>query len=383
VESAGNELDEPQAYPVEVTLDLVAGARPNFIKLAPVFRALSGVREFHCRIIHTGQHYDEFMNDVFFEELEIPQPFTHLEVGSGTHGRQTAMILERYEAHLLKGSPNATVVFGDVNSTIGCALAAVKLGISVVHVEAGLRSFDRTMPEEINRLLTDSISDLLFVTEQSGVDNLLREGTSEDRIRLVGNVMIDTLMLELEQADDQPLQKLSLTPGAYGLLTLHRPSNVDDPSTLRALLDVFNELSKEIPLVFPVHPRTRRAIETAGLQNILDAAPGILAVSPQSYRETVSLMRHARLVLTDSGGIQEETSFLRVPCLTLRENTERPVTIERGTSKLVGNDPQAIRAGFQQALAGQWCEGTTIPLWDGRAAHRIATVMHSWFCSRD
>jgi UDP-N-acetylglucosamine 2-epimerase (non-hydrolysing) len=368
---------------VEVTLDLVAGARPNFIKLAPVFRALSGVGEFHCRIIHTGQHYDEFMNDVFFEELEIPQPFTHLEVGSGTHGRQTAMILERYEAHLLEDPPDATVVFGDVNSTIGCALAAVKLGVPVVHVEAGLRSFDRTMPEEINRLLTDSISDLLFVTEQSGVDNLLREGTSEDRIRLVGNVMIDTLMLELERADDQPLQKLSLTPGTYGLLTLHRPSNVDDPSTLRALLDVFNELSKEIPLVFPVHPRTRRAIDIAGFQNILDAAPGILAVSPQSYRETVSLMRHARLVLTDSGGIQEETSFLRVPCLTLRENTERPITIELGTSELVGNDAQAIRAGFKKILAGGWREGTVIPLWDGGAAQRIANDMHSWLCSPD
>jgi UDP-N-acetylglucosamine 2-epimerase (non-hydrolysing) len=323
------------------------------------------------------------MNDVFFEELEIPQPFTHLEVGSGTHGRQTAMILERYEAHLLEDPPDATVVFGDVNSTIGCALAAVKLGVPVVHVEAGLRSFDRTMPEEINRLLTDSISDLLFVTEQSGVDNLLREGTSEDRIRLVGNVMIDTLMLELERADDQPLQKLSLTPGTYGLLTLHRPSNVDDPSTLRALLDVFNELSKEIPLVFPVHPRTRRAIDIAGFQNILDAAPGILAVSPQSYRETVSLMRHARLVLTDSGGIQEETSFLRVPCLTLRENTERPITIELGTSELVGNDAQAIRAGFKKILAGGWREGTVIPLWDGGAAQRIANDMHSWLCSPD
>ena len=368
---------------MEVTLDLVAGARPNFIKVAPVFRALSGIEGFRCRIIHTGQHYDELMNGVFFEELKIPQPFTHLEVGSGTHGRQTAMILERYEAHLLEDRPDATVVFGDVNSTIGCALAAVKLGVPVVHVEAGLRSFDRTMPEEINRLLTDSISDLLFVTEQSGVDNLLREGVSEDRICMVGNVMIDTLILELERADDQPIEKLPLTPGSYGLLTLHRPSNVDDPSTLRVLLDVFNELSKKIPLVFPVHPRTRRAIETAGLQNILDAAPKIMAVSPQPYRETVSLMRHARLVLTDSGGIQEETSFLGIPCLTLRENTERPVTIELGTSELVGNDPQEIRTGFDKILAGRWREGTTIPLWDGKAAERIATEMFTWRCSVD
>jgi UDP-N-acetylglucosamine 2-epimerase (non-hydrolysing) len=354
-------------------LDLVAGARPNFMKLAPVHRALSAYEQLIPRIVHTGQHYDASMNDVFFAELEIPEPAVHLEVGSGSHGVQTARILERYEKHLLEARPAATVVFGDVNSTVACALAAVKLGVPVVHVEAGLRSFDRTMPEEINRILTDAISDLLLVSEPSGLENLKHEGIPDSKVRLVGNVMIDTLVRELERADDSVLERLGVKPGEYGLVTMHRPSNVDDPAVLERMLALFAELGKRLPLVFPVHPRTRDAAERAGLQRLLFNEACFRAVEPLSYRENLALMCQARVVLTDSGGMQEETTHLRVPCLTLRENTERPVTTQHGTSKLVGNDPQLIRAAFNDAINHDWSRGTEIPLWDGHAGERAAT----------
>ena len=361
--------------PMKPVVDLVAGARPNFMKLAPVQRAVAALGAQDFRIVHTGQHYDAQMNDVFFEELGIPAPDFHLEVGSGSHGAQTARILERYEAHLLANRPDATVVFGDVNSTVACALAAVKLGVPVVHVEAGLRSFDRTMPEEINRLCTDAVADLLLVSEASGVANLKREGVDEAKVKLVGNVMIDTLMSQLPRARERAAAaRQGLAPKGYGFVTLHRPSNVDDPEVLGRLVGLLHELSREMPLVFPVHPRTQNAAK--GLAQGL--APGqerLLCLGPQPYLDTISLVSDAAVVLTDSGGLQEECSVLGVPCLTLRENTERPVTVELGTSRLVGNDLERIRAAWRDVRSGTWPAGGAIPFWDGRAGERVAQAI--------
>jgi UDP-N-acetylglucosamine 2-epimerase (non-hydrolysing) len=324
-------------------VDLIAGARPNFIKLAPVKRALDAAGRVQSRIIHTGQHYNVNMNDIFFSELEIPPPDAHLNVGSGPHGAQTARILERYEASLMASRPRATVVFGDVNSTVACTLAAVKLGVPVVHVEAGLRSFDRSMPEEINRILTDAVTDLLLVSESSGVKNLEREGVIGNKVVIVGNVI-----------------------------------NVDQPETLRRLLELLHELSQRLPLVFPVHPRTAAAAERFGLGELLAGTESLYCVDPVSYLTNLSLMSDARLVLTDSGGIQEETSVLGLPCLTIRESTERPITVELGTSRLVGNDTTQIRVAFEDAVAGRWRTGSKIPLWDGHTGERIATELERW-----
>jgi UDP-N-acetylglucosamine 2-epimerase (non-hydrolysing) len=369
--------------PVLPTIDLIAGARPNFVKLAPVVRALLAQQALPFRLVHTGQHYDPGMNDVFFEELQIPRPDVHLEVGSGSHGAQTARILERYEAQCLAARPAAAVVFGDVNSTIACALAAVKLGIPVVHVEAGLRSFDRTMPEEINRLLTDAVADLLLVTEPSGRENLLREGIPEAKIRMVGNVMIDSLVERLPEARSRRIAaSLGLDGCRYGLVTLHRPSNVDDPAMLRELLTLLSELSRALPLVFPMHPRTAAAARAAGLSDLLRAAPGLLVVDPLPYIDNLSLTAGAAVVLTDSGGLQEETSVLGVPCLTMRTTTERPVTVERGTSRLVGNDIATIRQGFEEAISGRWPKGEPIPLWDGHAGARVVAEIADWLSRR-
>ena len=363
-------------------IDLVAGARPNFIKLAPVARAL-GARGSRTRIVHTGQHYDPAMNGVFFAELRIPSPEVHLEVGSAPHGAQTGRILERYEQHLLVSPPSACVVFGDVNSTIGCALAAVKLGVPVVHVEAGLRSFDRAMPEEINRLLTDAVADLLLVSEPSGLTNLRREGIPDERIRVVGNVMIDTLQEMLPAAREQAAaQRLGL-PRRYGVVTLHRPSNVDHPATLRGLLELLHDLAVELPLVFPVHPRTRRSADEAGVADRLaEGRTPLVCVGPLPYLDTLSLVSGATVVLTDSGGLQEETSVLGVPCLTMRETTERPVTTTLGTSRLVGNDPARIREAFHDAVSGSWPAGQGIPLWDGHAGERVAREIAEWLARR-
>jgi UDP-N-acetylglucosamine 2-epimerase (non-hydrolysing) len=360
-------------------IDLVAGARPNFMKLAPVERALRELDRCEVVIVHTGQHYDPEMDSVFFAELGIPAPGVHLEVGSGSHAAQTARILERYEAHLFETRPTATVVFGDVNSTIAAALAATKLGVRVAHVEAGLRSFDRTMPEEINRLLTDAIADLLLVSEASGVANLRHEGVADGKIYLVGNVMVDTLLGELERARGlTAVRDRGLEPGGYGLVTMHRPSNVDDPAVLKRMLTLLADLSRRLPLVFPVHPRTRAAAVNAGLAELLTAGPAFICTPPLPYRENLALMGAARVVLTDSGGMQEETTVLHVPCLTLRENTERPITVERGTSRLVGNDAATIAAAFDEVLAGHWPHGEEIPLWDGNAGGRIAAALCEW-----
>ena len=366
-------------------IDLVAGARPNFMKLAPVVRALNdggaamAERKLSWRIVHTGQHYDQGMNDVFFSELGIPEPDVNLNVGSGTHGAQTARILERYEAHLLESRSAATVVFGDVNSTVACALAAVKLGIPVVHVEAGLRSFDRSMPEEINRIVTDALSQVLLVSEPSGVENLKREGVDERKIHLVGNVMMDTLVHELPKARGSDiLGRLDIKPGeVYALVTLHRPVNVDDPAVLKPLLECLAGFSKKLPMVFPVHPRTQKAMDEYGFQSLFEAHPGFRCVSPLPYRDNLCLMSGAAVVLTDSGGMQEETTFLKIPCLTLRDNTERPITVEMGTSRLVGNDPDKVRLGLEDVMAGRWSEGKDIPLWDGKVGDRIAEILIS------
>jgi len=364
-------------------LDLVAGARPNFMKVAPVVRAMKA-EGLPFRIVHTGQHYDEAMTDVFFQELRIPAPEVHLEVGSGSHGAQTARILERYEAHLLGSRPTATVVFGDVNSTVACALASVKLGVPVVHVEAGLRSFDRTMPEEINRLLTDAIAERLLVSEASGVANLRHEGVPDEKIRLIGNVMIDTLLDQLPTARERAVARgMGLPARGYGLVTLHRPSNVDDPATLVRIVKLLDELSARIPLVFPVHPRTQAAAGRAGIAELL--APGrdrLICLPPQPYVANLSLLADAGLVITDSGGLQEESAVVGVPCLTMRENTERPITVELGTSRLVGNDEQRIRGALADILEGRWPQGQQIPLWDGQAGPRAAREIASWLADR-
>lgn len=363
---------------VPPVVDLVAGARPNFVKLAPVLRAIEAQGRLDARVVHTGQHYDSNMNDVFFDDLGIRPPDVHLEVGSGSHGAQTARILERYEAHVLASPPAATVVFGDVNSTVACALAAVKLGVPVAHVEAGLRSFDRTMPEEINRILTDAIADLLLISEPSGETNLFKEGVPAQKLRMVGNVMIDTLLRELDRVEDAILGRLGLEPGDYGLVTMHRPSNVDDPEVLERMLGVLEELGERLPLVFPVHPRTRAAAETVGLWRRLCGSDHIRCLDPCPYRDMLALMRSAKVVLTDSGGMQEETTVLGVPCLTMRDSTERPVTVELGTSRLVGNDPAAIRRAFDEVMKRNWPEGREIPLWDGKAGERVARELFGW-----
>jgi UDP-N-acetylglucosamine 2-epimerase (non-hydrolysing) len=323
---------------------------------------------------------------VFFQELGIPAPSVYLDVGSGTHGAQTARLLERYEAHLLNTPPSATAVFGDVNSTIACALASVKVGVPVAHVEAGLRSFDRSMPEEINRLLTDAIASLLLVSEPSGVTNLRNEGIPDDRVRLVGNVMIDTLYWHLPAARERRrAAQLGLNGQPYAFLTLHRPSNVDDAATLGRMLALVHDLAREMPIVFPIHPRTVAGATRMGLGSLIESGKRpVICLGPQGYLDTISLVAGAAAVLTDSGGLQEEASALQVPCLTLRENTERPITVALGTSRLVGNDETRIRAAFADVVAGRWPTGREIPLWDGCAGERVASELTGWLhCSAD
>ena len=361
-------------------VDLVAGARPNFMKVAPVLRALEAAGRLGTRLVHTGQHYDDDMSGVFLRDLGIRQPDVSLGVGSASHGRQTARILEAYEEHLLSASPptRVVVVVGDVNSTAACTLAAVKLGIPVAHVEAGLRSFDRTMPEEVNRVVTDALADLLLVSEPAGEENLRLEGIAEDRIRYVGNVMIDTLVRELPAARECGAATThGVEAGSYAYITLHRPSNVDDPERLSAVLSLLERLAERVPVVFPVHPRTRARLEASGLDRRLDSSPGMRRCAPLSYRESLGLMAGARVVVTDSGGVQEETTFLGVPCVTLRPNTERPVTERLGTNTVVGSDLEKAWTVTVEALDGRTREPQPIPGWDGRAAERIAEVLAS------
>jgi len=362
-------------------LACVVGARPNFMKMAPVLRALAAYGRVRPVLVHTGQHYDENLSEVFFRELGMPRPDVHLEVGSGTHGQQTARVIERMEAALAQGPPGGgrydrVVVVGDVNSTMAAALAAVKLGIPVAHVEAGLRSFDRSMPEEINRVVTDAVSDMLFVSEPAGMENLRREGHPEEQLHLVGNVMIDTLRWLLPQAQRQDtLDRHGLEPGQYGVVTLHRPATVDRPETLGPLLAVLDEASEELPLVFPVHPRTRERITRFGLAARLDGKGRLKLLPPLGYLDFLALTSQARLVVTDSGGLQEESTALGIPCLTARPNTERPITVHEGTSTLVGSDPERLRTGLRAILEGRYKRGTCPALWDGRAAERIARIL--------
>lgn len=359
------------------TVLLVAGARPNFMKLAPLVRALAPHRTaLRPLIVHTEQHYDAQMSDVFFDELGIPSPDFRLGVGSGSHAEQTARIMTAFESVCLETQPDLVVVVGDVNSTLACAIVAKKLHIDVAHVEAGLRSGDMRMPEEINRVVTDAVSDWYFVTEPSGVDNLCREGKPQARMHMVGHVMIDNLYFQLDRLRAGPVPEAAASLRArlgdrYGVVTLHRPSNVDDPTVLQGIVGALASIGRTLPLVFAAHPRTSASLARFGIE--LPAS--ILMTPPLAYMAFLSLWSEAALVLTDSGGLQEETTALGVPCLTLRENTERPVTITQGTNVLVGTDPAAIEAGAARALCAPAAAKVRPALWDGHAAERIVEVL--------
>lgn len=371
-------------HPVNASHSIICivGARPNFMKIAPIMAALNELKPaLEVTLVHTGQHYDVAMNQQYFQALGIPAPDINLEVGSGTHATQTAEVMCRFEAALEGKNPSAILVVGDVNSTIACALVATKKGIPVIHVEAGLRSFDRGMPEEINRVLTDQISDMLFTTEPSGKDNLLREGVAEQRIHFVGNVMIDTLKNNLPRAisarkiaSDAGRGDFLPEDGNYAVLTMHRPSNVDDEVVLASLINTVVSISNQLPVIFPLHPRTKSMLHKFGLEKLLDT-PKVLLLPPMGYLEMLGLMQGAKVVLTDSGGIQEETTALGVPCITLRQNTERPITVEQGSNTIAGQDPQAIMAIFDDVMRTGGKAGRIPEYWDGRASKRIADLI--------
>jgi UDP-N-acetylglucosamine 2-epimerase (non-hydrolysing) len=355
----------------------VVGARPNFMKVAAVKAALAGRKNISQVLVHTGQHYDANMSQVFFEELALPKPDLNLGVGSGSHAVQTAQIMMRFEEVILSQRPDLVLVYGDVNSTVAATLVCAKMRVPVGHVEAGLRSFDRTMPEEVNRLLTDQIADLLFTPSVDGDQNLLREGVSPGKIHLVGNVMIDTLARLLPVAAERPFYSdMKLELKSFGLITLHRPSNVDDPVVLQSFMEVFMDISQDLPLLFPVHPRTMARIAEFGLSALGNGQ--IQLLEPLGYLDFLKLQTNAAVVVTDSGGIQEETTYLGVPCLTVRENTERPVTVEMGTNILVGQDMQRLRKELGGVLNGEGKRGEIPPLWDGRASERIAEAIVKW-----
>lgn len=360
----------------------VVGARPNFMKIAPLMAEFKKHKNIEAVLVHTGQHYDKKMSKKFFDDLDIPKPDINLEVGSKSHAKQTAEIMIRFEKVLLKERPDLVLVVGDVNSTIACALTAVKLGIKVVHVEAGLRSFDRTMPEEINRVLTDAISDLLFVTEKEAIDNLIREGVCRKKIHFVGNVMIDTLFKCKQKADKSNiLKKLKLKSKEYAMLTLHRPSNVDCKATLARIFEALEEISKNIKIIFPVHPRTKSSLERFKIKSFsryssLDTRyNNILFIDPLGYLDSLKLMSNARLVLTDSGGIQEETTALKIPCVTIRENTERPVTVSQGTNVIVGTNKNKIIKEALLKIKTKKISGKNPKFWDGKTAERIVRII--------
>ncbi len=361
----------------------VAGARPNFMKIAPLMKAMRKRPGIEAFLVHTGQHYDAGMSGRFFDELEIPRPDVSLDVGSGSHAVQTAEVMKRIEPVLEREQPDLVLVVGDVNSTVAAALTAVKMKIKVAHVEAGLRSFDRTMPEEINRLVTDAISDYLFVTEESGERNLLSEGVARDKIFFVGNVMIDSLESSRRLwAASTILEKLRLNKAHYGVVTLHRPSNVDNLRTLEPLIEALAVVARRVPLIFPVHPRTIGALKALErFRSSLDfgegpvPGAGIRCMDPVGYLDFMALVANARIVLTDSGGIQEETTVLGVPCLTLRENTERPVTVTHGTNRVIGASPERIVSESTKVLDTPLQPAVPPPLWDGQAAERIVNIL--------
>lgn len=354
----------------------VCGARPNFMKVAPIMAAAESSGRIDTLLVHTGQHYDERMSRVFFDELGIPKPDINLEVGSGSHAVQTAEVMKRFEPVCVEHRPDWVIVVGDVNSTIACALVAVKLGIKVAHVEAGLRSFDRRMPEEINRLLTDAISDLLLVSEKSGLTNLKKEGVADEKVRFVGNVMIDTLMRHREKAGASTiLSALGLTPGTYATVTLHRPENVDSHETLTAIFTALETVSNDLTVVIPMHPRTRGNLDSMGLMEWVSGMANLRIIEPVGYLDFLRLMAESALVLTDSGGIQEETTILGVPCLTLRENTERPCTLTEGTNTLAGCSSKGILDAYRAVCENPPPTGQAPQLWDGKAAVRIVDTL--------
>jgi len=349
----------------------VVGARPNFMKAAPVYRALAG-KGHKQTLVHTGQHYDASMSDIFFTELEIPHPDENLNVGSGSHAQQTALIMSRFEPVVLARKPDLVLVYGDVNSTVAAALVCSKIDIRVGHVESGLRSRDRSMPEEINRLITDQLADILFTPSLDGDENLAREGIAKEKVFFVGNVMIDTLVRLLPKAEAIfSGLKAELSLNSFGLITLHRPANVDDESIFCPMLEVLDSLSRELPLIFPAHPRTRQKWSA----RLKQCNPNLRVIDPLGYLEFLALQKHARVVITDSGGIQEETTYLGIPCLTVRENTERPITVTLGTNVLVGRDWKALREEFCRALSGDRKQTSCPPLWDGMASERIAEIL--------
>ena len=361
----------------------VVGARPNFMKVAPILHAMKKKPELQPLLIHTGQHYDKYLSDVFFDELGIDPPDISLGVGSGTHAQQTAAVMVAIEKVLIqandKGEPfDRMVVVGDVNSTAAAAIAAVKLHIPVAHVEAGLRSSDRRMPEEVNRVITDAICDMLLVSEPSGVENLKREGHLDQHIHLVGNVMIDTLLAQVERAKTMgTVEQYNLVKNQYGVITLHRPSNVDDPEVLRGLIDVLIDISSEMDFVFPIHPRTKARLEEFGLESRLNDCAGIRCLGPIGYLEFLNLTSQASVIVTDSGGLQEESTALGVPCLTMRENTERPITVNEGTSTLIGSSASDLHACLRKVIDGTYKTGKCPDLWDGSAADRIVEILAS------
>ncbi|MDQ5846505.1 MAG: UDP-N-acetylglucosamine 2-epimerase (non-hydrolyzing) [Acidobacteriota bacterium] len=357
----------------------VVGARPNFMKVAPIVEAMKRrEQEFTPLVVHTGQHYDADMSDAFFRDLELPEPDVYLGVGSGSHAAQTAAVMERFEPVVLREKPDWVVVVGDVNSTLACTLVSVKLGVKTAHVEAGLRSRDRSMPEEINRVLTDQIADLLFTPSADADENLRNEGIPPERIKMVGNVMIDSLLQRLETANNTSTirETLGVAGKAYAVLTLHRPSNVDEGENLRGIVDALEDISRRVPVVFPVHPRTRKTLAEFGLSGRIERLENLRLIDPLGYLDFLQLFSGARLVLTDSGGIQEEATVLGVPCLTLRDNTERPITIEMGTNKLVGRDRAKIVEAAFAALDSPTNKDPRIPpLWDGHTADRIVSAL--------
>jgi len=355
----------------------VVGARPNFMKIAPIQREMAKYDNIQPVLVHTGQHYDERMSKLFFDDLQLPKPDIYLDVRSGSHAVQTAKVMMAFEEVLKQEKPDLVIVVGDVNSTAACSMVAAKMDTKIAHVEAGLRSFDRTMPEEINRLVTDVLSDFLFVTEKSGLENLKREGIDDAKVHFVGHVMIDSLIYFEPMAEKSPvLQDLQLEPQSYGLITLHRPSNVDHKENFLKLLNAFEHIEKQIPLIFPIHPRSQKMIDQFGLREKVEKMKNLRLLEPLGYLDFMKLLHNAKLVLTDSGGIQEETTYLGIPCITMRENTERPVTVEVGTNVLVGTDTERIIAEAQKVLDGNAKKGQIPELWDGKAAERIVKILN-------
>lgn len=354
----------------------VVGTRPNLVKMTPLVEEMNLHPGITQVLLHTGQHYDDNMSRIFFDELGLPSPDIYLGVGSGSHAEVTAKVMIGSEKVLLEYRPNLVVVVGDVNSTLACAMTASKLWVPIAHVEAGLRSFDRHMPEEINRVVTDALSTWLFITERDARENLLREGISQERIHFVGNLMIDTLLRNRQEAlQKQVLQRFDVKPVSYAVLTLHRPSNVDHAEQLDTILGALARIQEHLPVVFPVHPRTLTRLQKFGLRRHVDALPNLRVCEPLGYLDFLHLMACAQVVLTDSGGVQEETTILGVPCLTLRENTERPVTLTQGTNRLVGTDPERVVAEVERILRGDVPQALVPELWDGKAAQRIVQVL--------